>query len=165
MAATGERAHDLLAEQGRFGQKTGAGTFRYEEGSRKPLADAAVRTLIHEEAKRLGVAQREFTEEQIVERCIDALICEGAKLLEKGIALRASDIDVIWANGYGFPRYRGGPMCFADQEGLDVIAKRVREHAARDGDQWWPVPALLERLAADKKTFAQWDQEKMEPGK
>ena len=159
------RIADLLVEQGRFGQKTSAGTFRYEQGSRQPLADATVRKLIFDEAKRLGVQQRTFSHEQIVERCIDALICEGAKLLEKGIALRASDIDVIWTNGYGFPRYRGGPMCYADQEGLATVVARVREHAARDGAEWWPMPALLETLANNNQTFAQWDQNKMESAK
>jgi 3-hydroxyacyl-CoA dehydrogenase len=158
------RIADMLAEQGRYGQKTGAGMYRYKKGSRSPKPDPAVQAMIHDEAKRLGVAQRQIDDVEIVERCIDALICEGARLLDKGIALRASDIDVIWANGYGFPRYRGGPMHYADEVGLPAIVERVREHARRDRT-WWPMPSLLEKLADDNSSFAAWDAAKASTGK
>ncbi len=150
------RVADMLAEQGRYGQKTAAGTFVYEQGSRVPQPDPHVQTMIHEEAKRLGIAQRQLDDDEILTRCIDALIVEGARLLDNGIAQRPGDIDVIWANGYGFPRYRGGPMCYADETGLATIVERVHEHARRD-PAWWPMPPLLARLAKDNATFGDWD--------
>ena len=150
------RIADILAEKGRFGQKTGAGMYRYEKGSRTPIPDPQVQAMIRDEARRLAVPQKNISDEEVVERCIDALICEGARLLENGIALRASDIDVIWANGYGFPRYRGGPMYYADHLGLGNVVERVRRHAERDRT-WWPMPPLLEKLAADGSSFAAWD--------
>ncbi len=153
------RIADMLAEQGRFGQKTGAGTFLYEDGSRVPQPDPIVQTMINDEAKRLGVAQRQLDDDEILTRCIDALIVEGARLLDNGIAQRSGDIDVIWANGYGFPRHRGGPMCYADEIGLATVAERVREHARRD-PLWWHMPPLLERLANDNATFGDWDTTK-----
>jgi 3-hydroxyacyl-CoA dehydrogenase len=138
---------DRLAELGRFGQKTGAGMYRYEPGSRLPSPDPEVRQLIRDEAKRLGVEQRDIGETEIIERCIYALITEGAHILEDGIAARASDIDVIWINGYGFPRYRGGPMHFADTVGADTVYNKVCEFRTRFGERYWQPPALLERLA------------------
>jgi 3-hydroxyacyl-CoA dehydrogenase len=109
------RIADLLAEQGRFGQKTGAGYYRYEAGKRERQVDPEVEALIRAEAARLGVAQREIAEEEIVERLIRALVKEGARILEEGIAQRASDIDLIYVNGYGFPATRGGPMFFRER--------------------------------------------------
>lgn len=138
---------DRLAELGRFGQKTGAGMYRYEPGSRLPSPDPEVRQLIRDEAERLGVEQRDIGETEIIERCIYALITEGARILEDGIAARASDIDVIWINGYGFPRYRGGPMHFADTVGADTVYHKICEFRARFGDRYWQPPALLEKLA------------------
>ncbi|HET6628608.1 MAG TPA: 3-hydroxyacyl-CoA dehydrogenase NAD-binding domain-containing protein [Woeseiaceae bacterium] len=145
---------DRLAELGRFGQKTGAGMYRYEPGSRAPLPDPEVRQLIRDEAERLGVEQRDVGETEIIERCIYALITEGARILEDGIAARSSDIDVVWINGYGFPRYRGGPMHFADAVGVDTVYHKVGEFKTRFGDRYWQPPALLEKLAQTGGRFA-----------
>ncbi len=150
------RVADLLVEQGRFGQKTGRGMYRYEAGSRTPQPDPEIHDLIATEAARLGIEQREFSNEEIVDRCILGLVTEGARLLEEGIALRASDIDVVWINGYGFPRHRGGPMHYADELGLDRILARVSEFAERFGSQYWEPPTLLRELAADGARFAEW---------
>ena len=149
----------MLAEQGRYGQKTGRGIYLYEKGSRKPIVDPEVGKMIREEAERLGVEQREIGSDEIIERCIYALVLEGAKILEEGFALRASDIDVVWANGYGFPRYRGGPMFYADTIGVDKVREAIRGFGERFGPQYWSVPELLERLARDGGTFAELDKE------
>ncbi len=145
---------DRLVELGRFGQKTGAGTYRYESGSRTPLPDPEVQQLIRDEAARLGVEQRDINDTEIVERCIYALITEGARILEDGIAARSSDIDVIWMNGYGFPRHRGGPMHFADTIGADTVFDKVCEFRDRFGDRYWQPPRLLETLAKSGGRFA-----------
>jgi 3-hydroxyacyl-CoA dehydrogenase len=108
---------DNLYDMGRHGQKTSAGFYNYEEGSRVPVPAPEVEAMIKEVAEKFGVEQREFTEEEIVQRCIYPLINEAARILEEGIALRPSDVDMVWINGYGFPPYRGGPMHFADSEG------------------------------------------------
>src|SRR5690606_18594703 len=134
-------------ERGRYGQKTGAGIYRYEPGSRKPIPDPEVRDMIRAEAERLGVEQREIGEAEIVERCIYGLVTEGARILEDGIAARASDIDVVWINGYGFPRHRGGPMFYADTVGARAVYEKVCEFRDRFGERYWSPPALLEELA------------------
>jgi 3-hydroxyacyl-CoA dehydrogenase len=128
-----------LYSAGRYGQKARAGFYRYDE-NRKAVADPEVLALLQK-------SDRAVSDEEIVERCIYALINEGAKVLEEGIALRASDIDVIYLTGYGFPAYRGGPMFYADTVGLKKIRDRVRDF------EWKPA-ALLERLAAEDKTFS-----------
>ncbi|MCZ6499822.1 MAG: 3-hydroxyacyl-CoA dehydrogenase NAD-binding domain-containing protein, partial [Gammaproteobacteria bacterium] len=148
------RVADMLAEQGRYGQKTGRGIYLYEEGSRKPIPDPEVSEIIRREAERLGVEQREIGKDEIIERCIYALVLEGARILEEGLAMRASDIDVVWANGYGFPRYRGGPMFYADTIGVDRVHDAICRFRERFGTQYWSVPGLLEKLARDGDTFA-----------
>ena len=148
------RASDLLAELGRLGQKTGRGFYRYEPGARRGVPDPEVIALIAEEATRLGVAARPSSDEQIVERCILALVNEGARLLDAGIAASAVDIDVIWCNGYGFPRQRGGPMFYADTLGASTVLARVRELARGLGEAHWRPADLLERLAASGGSFA-----------
>lgn len=150
------RVADMLAEQGRYGQKTGRGTYRYEDGSRTPLPDAEVAAMILDEAKRLGVEQRDIPADEIVDRCIYGLVAEGARLLEEGIALRAGDIDVVWTNGYGFPRHRGGPMHYADAVGLDQVLAKVREFEERFGSDYWTPPRLLEELAESGRGFGDW---------
>lgn len=147
------RVADMLAERGRYGQKTGAGMFRYDAGSRTPKPDPEVRKLIRAEAERLGVEQREIGEIEIVERCIYGLVTEGARILEDGIAARASDIDVIWIAGYGFPRYRGGPMHYANTVGVQKIYDKVCEFRERFGEHYWQPPALLEKLASSGGRF------------
>lgn len=148
------RIADLLVEQGRLGQKTGNGIYHYPDGSRKPEPDVEVHKLIRDEAERLGITQRDIGADEIIERCIYGLITEGARILEEGIAARPSDIDVIWINGYGFPRHRGGPMHYADSIGLDRVYDAVCRLQDRFGDQYWSPPALLKELARDKRNFA-----------
>ncbi len=143
---------DRICEQGRFGQKTGTGWYRYEPGNRDPIADPKIRELIESVSKELGIARRTIEAEEIVQRCIYALINEGAKILDEGIALRASDIDVVWMHGYGFPRYRGGPMCYGESVGLDHIVAALSSWEEDQGA--WATPAtLLERLAREGKPF------------
>ncbi|MFI4986123.1 MAG: 3-hydroxyacyl-CoA dehydrogenase NAD-binding domain-containing protein [Alphaproteobacteria bacterium] len=145
---------DRLAEMGRYGQKTGAGWFRYEAGSRTPLPDPLVEKLILEAARELGVKRRTIAPGEILERCMYPLINEGAKILEEGLALRAGDIDIVWINGYGFPAYRGGPMFYADQVGLAAIYERLRRLEEEHGETLRPA-ALLARLAKAGKGFAE----------
>jgi 3-hydroxyacyl-CoA dehydrogenase len=131
---------------GRFGQKTGAGYYRYEAGNRTPVPDPAIEALIAECAQEAGITRRKITDDEIVDRTMLALVNEGARILEEGIAQRASDIDVIYVYGYGFPAWRGGPMFWADTRGLDKVLARIREFERTHGDLWKPAP-LLERLA------------------
>jgi 3-hydroxyacyl-CoA dehydrogenase len=146
---------DRLCELGRFGQKTGAGFYHYEAGSRTPLPDPAVDRLIEDYRREIGVQARAVPDAEIVERCILALANEGARILEEGIALRAVDIDVVYLAGYGFPRYRGGPMFHADATGLkNVLAAMEKYRKGYQGDCWRPAP-LLAKLAAEGKTFNQ----------
>ncbi len=148
------RIANLLAEMGRFGQKTGKGMFLYEKGSRKPVPDPEVSALIAAEAERLGIERRDVLEQEIVERCIYGLVVEGARILEDGIASRAADIDVIWMNGYGFPRHRGGPMHYADSIGLDKVYATVCDFNERYGSMYWEPPALLKELAESGRSFS-----------
>ena len=144
---------DQICEQGRFGQKTNAGWYRYEKGSRAPLPDAEIEALITAESKRLGIERRPIADDEIVKRTIYALVNEGAKILEEGIALRASDIDVIYLTGYGFPAWRGGPMFYADTVGLDKVHADVARFHAAQGYFWRPAP-LLEKLAREGGRFS-----------
>ena len=143
------RVSDLLVEHGRLGQKNGRGFYRYEPGARRGTPDPEVDALIRAEAARLGIARRTVGADEIVERCTLALIDEGFRLLEEGIAARASDIDLVWCHGYGFPRERGGPMCYADTLGLERVLERIRSYAATCGPRYWTPAAGLERLAHD----------------
>ena len=151
------RSADVLVEMGRYGQKTGKGNYRYEEGSRTPIPDPEVEAIILDEARKLGIERREIGETEIVERCIYGLIVEGARILEDCIAARSSDIDVVWINGYGFPRHRGGPMKYADEIGVDKVYASVSDFCERFGAEYWEPPALLKALAESGKTFADWD--------
>ena len=147
------RVADSLCEQGRFGQKTGSGFYRYEAGRREPLEDPQVLALIEQCARQDGIARRDITDEEIVQRTMYALVNEGARILEEGIARRASDIDVIYVNGYGFPAYRGGPLFYADEQGLPAVLDTIRRFHEVHGELWQPAP-LLERLVAQGKRFA-----------
>jgi len=144
---------DRIAEKGWFGQKSGRGWYRYEPGSRKPIPDREVEEMLSQYRKDAGFKTRAIAEEEIVERCIYALANEGAHILEEGIALRASDIDMVYLTGYGFPPYRGGPMFYADTVGLDkVLAAIERFQKGYHGEQWKPAP-LLAKLAKAGKRF------------
>ncbi|MCG8694043.1 MAG: 3-hydroxyacyl-CoA dehydrogenase, partial [Minwuiales bacterium] len=144
---------DRLCEMGRFGQKTGAGYFKYEAGNRTPVPDPEVEQIIKEEAEKLGIQQREIDEAEILDRLVLPMINEGAKILDEGIAIRASDIDVIWVYGYGWPVYRGGPMFYADLRGVGAIRDRMLEFKDRFGGDAWEPAALLKKLADDGKSF------------
>jgi 3-hydroxyacyl-CoA dehydrogenase len=144
---------NLIAEQGRHGQKTGAGFYKYEAGARTPVPDPAIETLILEESKRLGIPRRAISDDEILKRCIYALVNEGAKILEEGMALRPGDIDIIYIYGYGFPAWRGGPMCHADLVGLKSVYDDICRFAEKDPEAWSPAP-LLKRLVDDGKNFA-----------
>ena len=143
---------DRICEMGRYGQKTGAGWYRYEEGSRLPIPDPAIHDVIVRVSEELGVARRTIADDEIVPRCLYPLVNEGAKILDEGLALRASDIDVIWMHGYGFPRYRGGPMFWADLVGLRTIYDTMSRLYDEHGEWLQPAP-LLKRLAEEGKGF------------
>jgi 3-hydroxyacyl-CoA dehydrogenase len=147
---------DRLYALGRYGQKTGKGWYTYDE-NRRPASDPAVIELIEQASREAGVTRRAIGEQEIVERSVYALINEGARVLEEGFALRASDIDVIYANGYGFPAWRGGPMCFADLTGLDKVLASVERFHHEFGARWRPAP-LLQRLAGEGRTFREYDR-------
>ena len=147
---------DKLYELGRFGQKTGTGWYRYDD-SRQPIPDPFVVELIRATAIEAGIAQRTINDQEIVERCIYALVNEGARIIEEGFAQRSSDIDVIYANGYGFPTWRGGPMFYADRVGLPTIHERVTAFHRQHGDRWAPAP-LLEKLAMSGGSFRGLDR-------
>jgi len=149
---------DLLCEMGRYGQKTGAGWYKYDE-NRKPSPDPEVEKLIEDVAAEAQITRRTITEEEIIERTQYALINEGAKILEEGIALRAVDIDIIYINGYGYPAWRGGPMWYGDTVGLKKVYDRVCQFQAEHGELWTPAP-LLKKLAEEGKTFAEYDKQK-----
>jgi len=144
---------DRLYAMGRYGQKTGAGWYRYEPGSRTRIPDPLIDHLAEEAARRRGVTRRAIAGDEIIARITTALANEGARILEEGYATRASDIDVIYCNGFGFPRYRGGPMFYAETIGLDTVLARINEYRSRFGVYWRPS-ALLERLVATGRGFA-----------
>jgi 3-hydroxyacyl-CoA dehydrogenase len=154
------RISDKLAELGRFGQKAGRGFYRYDGpgGARTP--DPEVHELIRAEAERLGIKPRQVAASEIVNRCILALINEGARILEEGIAGSPGDIDVIWCNGYGFPRHRGGPMFHADTLGLAAVLDSIRALAREQGERYWTPAPLLVTLAGANKKFADWQAER-----
>src|SRR3989454_3286472 len=138
---------DRLCELGHFGQKTGSGFYRYEGGDRTPRPDPEVERIILEVSQGQGIKRRQIPDDEILARLLYPMINEGAKILEEGLAIRASDIDVIWVYGYGGPGYRGGPMYWADQVGLKTIRDRMRELQQRTGDEFWRPAGLLGKLA------------------
>ena len=145
---------DRLCELGRYGQKTGAGWYKYDE-NRRAAPDPEVNEMVCKWAIEAGIPQRDISDEETVERCVYALVNEGARILEEGIAMRAVDVDIIYVNGYGFPSYRGGPMWYADTIGLQNVYQRICEFHSEHGELWEPAP-LLRRLAEEGKTFAEF---------
>jgi 3-hydroxyacyl-CoA dehydrogenase len=150
-------ASDRLCEMGRYGQKTHAGWYKYDE-NRNATPDPQVAEIVRKCATEAGIAQRQIPADEIVERCVYALVNEGARILEEGYALRAVDIDIIYVHGYGFPSYRGGPMWFADTAGLKSVYDRVCEFRRQHGELWEPAP-LLKHLAETGGTFAGYSKE------
>jgi 3-hydroxyacyl-CoA dehydrogenase len=150
------RSADKLCELGRFGQKTGAGWYDYKEGKRDAIPSKLVEEMVEQHRKELGITPRKISDEEIVQRLVFALVNEAAKILEEGIANKASDIDMVYLTGYGFPIHRGGPMLYADQVGLFNVVhamKRFQANPHDDAKFWEPAPLLL-KLASEGKTFS-----------
>jgi 3-hydroxyacyl-CoA dehydrogenase len=146
---------DLLCEMGRYGQKTGAGWYDYQPGKRDAIPSKAVEEMVEQHRKDLGIAPRKISDDEIVHRLVYALVNEGARILEDGIASKASDIDMVYLTGYGFPLFRGGPMCYADSQGLFNVVQAMKRFARNPHDDakfWEPAP-LLQKLVAEGKTL------------
>ena len=150
-------AGDRLCEMGRFGQKTGAGWYKYDE-QRRPSPDPQVAEWVRHWAAEAGIRQRQISAEEIISRCVYSLVNEGARILEEGFASRPIDIDIIYINGYGFPSYRGGPMWYADAVGLKKVYDRIRQFEDQHGEIWRPAP-LLRELAERGGTFDEFARE------
>jgi len=148
---------DRLCEVRRYGQKTGAGWYKYDD-QRRAAPDPAVGELIRKWVEEAGIVQRQISAAEITDRCLYALVNEGARILEEGYALRASDIDIIYINGYGFPAHRGGPMWYADTIGPKRVYERISEFHRQHGEIWQPAP-LLKQLAEEGKNFAEYGSE------
>jgi 3-hydroxyacyl-CoA dehydrogenase len=153
---------DSLADLGRYGQKTNKGYYRYEPGSRTPIPDPEAEAVFLEASRREGIERRAISDAEILDRLTYAMVNEGARILEERIAIRPSDIDVIWVTGYGWPTYRGGPMYYADATGINQVRDRLRELAARHSATFEPA-ALLNRMADEGLTFADWDETTGQP--
>jgi 3-hydroxyacyl-CoA dehydrogenase len=156
-------AEDRLCELGRYGQKTLKGWYQYDD-SRRASPDPEVNALLSKWRAEAGIPQRQISPEEIVDRCIYALINEGARILAEGYALRAVDIDIIYVNGYGFPAYRGGPMWYADAVGLPKVYHCICQFQQQHGELWSPAP-LIKHLAEAGKTFAEFDKEQVAVGR
>src|SRR5580692_6788094 len=156
------RVADRLCEFGHFGQKTGSGFSKYD-ADRRPLPDPETAALIEAVAREAGLHRRSISREEIVDRCLFALVNEGAKLLGEGFALRAVDIDIVYLNGYGFPAWRGGPMFYADTVGLGQVLHRIQEFEKQHGSDLWSPAPLLTSLAQDGRTFADFDRQIASP--
>jgi len=153
------QADAALHAMGRLGQKSGKGFYRYEKGDRTRHDDPEAGEILRKRALELGVEQRLHTDQEIQERCIFPLLNEGLRILEEGIAQRASDVDVVWCMGYGFPRYRGGPMFYADTLGLPALLAGMEKYRSMFGAMHWEPAPLLVRLVREKRTLADWDKE------
>ena len=148
----GQTIHELVCEKGWYGIKTGVGYYKYSSGSRFPNSHPEVETMITEFSTKKGITRRSISDDEIKRRCIYPIINEGAKILEEKIAVRPSDLDVIWVNGFGWPVYLGGPMFYADMIGLDKILETLKAFQGKYGEFWKPAP-LLEKLVQENKTF------------
>ena len=146
---------DAICELGRFGQKTGAGYYKYNLPDRTPIPDPEVEKIIEETSKKLGITRRAISDQEILERCLYPMVNEGAKILDEGMAQRSLDIDVIWVNGYGWPVYRGGPMWWADNVvGLKTIHDALLKYRDASGDPFWEPAPLLKKLVQEGKKFS-----------
>jgi len=151
------QADVALHAAGRLGQKTGKGYYRYETGDRTRHDDPEAIEILQATAKRLGIESRAHDDQEILERCLLPLINEGLRVVEEGIAVRSSDVDVVWTSGYGFPRYRGGPLCYADTIGLKTVYDGIMKYRDMYGPMHWEPARLLERLAAEGRTLREWE--------
>lgn len=150
----GRTVREVLCESGRRGQKNGRGYYIYDPETRAPSPDPEVLDLIRDFASRHGVAQRDdHSDEEILDRCLLPMANMGAKILEEGKAMRSSDIDVVWVNGYGWPVYQGGPMFWAEGMGLDTVAAKIKDYGAKLGGAHWELSPLIEQLASEGKSF------------
>ena len=154
------QADVALHEAGRLGQKNGKGYYRYEPGDRTRHDDPEALEILRARARQLGIAPREHSEQEILERCLYPLLNEGLRILEEGIAVRASDIDVVWAAGYGFPRYRGGPLFYADTIGLKTLLDGLHKYADLFGPMHWQAAPLLEELVRTDCTITDWERQR-----
>ena len=145
---------DRICEIGRFGQKVGKGWYLYRDGDRTPIRDPQVEEIIAEYRREKGITPRIYSDEEIVQRCIFALVNEGARILEEGIALRASDIDTVYLSGYGFPRFRGGPMHYADEVGLPEIGRTMQDFEESSGDPFWKPAMMMTKLIKEGRNFS-----------
>ena len=152
------QADFALFEAGRLGQKNGKGYYRYEKGDRTRHDDPEAIAIIAERARQLGIPQRQHTTQEIVERCVYPLLNEGLRILEEGVAQRASDIDVVWCAGYGFPRYRGGPMFYADTIGLKTLLEGMLKYREVFGPMHWEPAPLLRKLVESGQSIADWER-------
>ena len=150
---------DRICQLGRYGQKTGAGWYLYEEG-RKAVPDPVIEEIIFARSHEMSLNRRIIEDDEILQRCLYSMINEGAKILEEGLAIRSSDIDVIWLHGYGFPRHRGGPMFYADLVGLRNVCDKLDEFHREWGDKWQPS-GLLRSLADSDSSFGEWDKKQI----
>lgn len=150
------RASALLVEHGMLGQKTGSGYYRYEPGKRERFDNPEALRMFADEAARLGIPQREISDQEIVDRCLYSLVNEGAAVLQEGVAMRASNVNVVYTAGYGFPRHRGGPMFYADTVGLKTIVKRIDEFAGTLDPQYWKAADLLRKLSESGGSIADY---------
>jgi 3-hydroxyacyl-CoA dehydrogenase len=144
---------DKMVAAKRLGQKTGAGWYRYDDGSRKPMPDPAVEAMLIEHSRARGVARRALQPAEIVERSLFGMINEAADIVDEGVVSRASDVDVVWLTGYGFPRFRGGPLFYADRLGIAHIVERIKALRDRFGAAYWTPSPSLEKLAATGRGF------------
>jgi 3-hydroxyacyl-CoA dehydrogenase len=142
---------EVLCEMDRRGQKSGSGYYDYDE-NRNAIPSPVVEQIILDFAAKQGINRRDISDEEILERCVYPMINEGAKILEEGMAIRASDVDIVWLNGYGWPLYRGGPMFYGDLIGLPKVLEKMKTFQAQMGEEFKPS-ALLERLVAEGKSF------------
>jgi len=154
------QADFALVEAGRLGQKNGKGYYRYLPGDRARHDDPEAIAILQQRARQLAVAPQAHSEQEIIERCLYPLINEGFRILEEGVAQRASDIDVVWSAGYGFPRYRGGPMFHAETIGLPALLAGLDRYRARFGPMHWQPAPLLMQLVREGKSIADWESER-----
>ena len=144
---------DKVCELGRYGQKTNAGWYRYDAGSRVPLPDPVIERLIVDHSTEHGMVRRQISDQEILERCLYSMINEAAKILQEGVAARAIDVDMVWLHGYGFPRYRGGPLFYADEVGINHVLDAILKYRVQFGADFWTPAPLLEEMAAAGKAF------------